>query len=292
MTSLAAAKTYFDAWNRHDADGILASMTPDGLYIDPTVPKGVSGQGIVEMVSSLWGAFPDLQFELVSVDAVGEDRVVAQWVMVGSNLGSLNGLPPTQKSVRVIGSDFIDIAEGRVKRVQGYFDSGEVPRQLGLQIIVQPEQAGPFEFGTSVRVSSGRPSKPGEVVATVIEVETQQEVARVSEMSRAIAIEMLGMQGFIGFCAMILGRRMITISAWESADDARQLMGTKSPMHMQAAKLFYSGDQHNSGAMIWLQPKRFLRSRYDASTGHVVRDGNADGISDMGQPMSDVPIWW
>lgn len=291
MNSLEIAQTYFDAWNQRDADGIVASMTPDGVYLDPTVPQGVSGQGIVEMVNALWSAFPDLHFELPSANVIGDDRVAAQWVMLGTNTGSFNGLPPTNKPIRLSGADFIEVADGKVKRVQGYFDSGELPKQLGLQIVVQPECVGPFQFGTSVRAWSGRKTKPGEMIITMLEALTPQDVQRVREMSRAIALDMLKMSGFISHCAFAVGQRMVTISAWEKPGDARQLMREGSALHLRASKQFYADPLATGAIMMWLKPERFLVAALDAN-GRMVRDGNGDGVSDSGEPMGETLAWW
>ena len=59
------------------------------------------------------------------------------------------GLPPTGKSVTVAGADFIRVAGGKIQTVDGYFDSRAVPEQLGLQVLVQPKEIGPFAFGNA-----------------------------------------------------------------------------------------------------------------------------------------------
>ena len=59
------------------------------------------------------------------------------------------GLPPTGKAVSLHGADFFTLRDGKVETVVGYFDKGELPRQIGLDVIVQPAQIGPFKFGIS-----------------------------------------------------------------------------------------------------------------------------------------------
>jgi predicted ester cyclase len=46
-------------------------------------------------VNGLWAAFPDLSFEVASAGEAGPGLVAAQWIMRGTNLGSMMGLPPT-----------------------------------------------------------------------------------------------------------------------------------------------------------------------------------------------------
>ena len=89
--------------------------------------------------------------------------------MRGTNTGSLQGLPPTGRSVEVPGSDFIEIEGDKVRSVQGYFDSRAVPEQLGLQVLVQPKAIGPFSFGTSTLAQTGKNAKPGAFSITMLE---------------------------------------------------------------------------------------------------------------------------
>ena len=76
--------------------------------------------------------------------------------MKGTNTASFNGLPPTNLPVALPGADFIRVEGDRILSVQGYFDGGAVPRQLGLDVIVQPKSIGPFSFGISTRATTGK----------------------------------------------------------------------------------------------------------------------------------------
>src|SRR4029453_19508789 len=94
MNVLGAVGRYFDAWNSNDGDAIAACFDPGGGYADP-----VSGQlhptAIGAHAAGLFSAFPDLHFEL-HVTAVDEPKVVAQWNMTGTQLGTLPGLTTTE----------------------------------------------------------------------------------------------------------------------------------------------------------------------------------------------------
>lgn len=288
MDPLEVVQSYFDAWNHRDAAALMASLTADGVYTDPLVPQGVSGSALTGYAQGLWEAFPDLHFELTRSGILDERHIAAQWIMYGTNTGAFNRLPPTGKKVKVLGADFIEVLDGKVKQVQGYFDSGEVPRQLGLQVVVQPQCAGPFEFGTSLRVASGKKAKPGEMIITALEANTPDDVVHVRERSRVIALEMLNMKGFISFAGMILGQRMITISAWENPGDAHQLM--QSGSHPQASKQYYSQPLSRGSAMMWLKPERFLASAYDASSSRMLRYNDGEGLT--AEALAVVPAWW
>lgn len=50
--------------------------------------------------------------------------------------------------------------------MRGYFDAGELPRQLGLDILVQPRAAGPFRLGRGVSLHGMDGTRPGAVSIT------------------------------------------------------------------------------------------------------------------------------
>src|SRR5262245_58981791 len=150
MSALDAAKRYFDAWNRRSPSDIVAAIQSGGTYEDPLTGGALSGSAIAQYAGGLFEAFPDLSFEIVSETETSPTSVAAQWVMRGTNTGPMNGAPPTGRTVTLPGADFITTTNGdMVASVKAYFDSAEVPRQLGMQVIVQPTEVGPVHFGYS-----------------------------------------------------------------------------------------------------------------------------------------------
>ena len=95
-------------------------------------------------------SFPDLTFEITSYAETSATKLVAEWVMTGTNTGSLNGLAPTGKAIALKGVDLIEVVDDGIKLVTGYFDTKIVPIQLGLNLIVHPSTIGSFSFGTFV----------------------------------------------------------------------------------------------------------------------------------------------
>lgn len=230
------AQLYFDAWNRRDANAIFATFAANGTYTDPTTRGPLSGPAIGVYAEALWAAFPDLSFEIVSVSESG-NLISAEWIMRGTNTGSFNGLPPTGRAIELPGADFIRVEGDKIRSVQGYFDSGAVPRALGLDVIVQPKAIGPFEFGISTRVSTGKQATPGAFSITWLEARNDEEKEAVRVSGRKVATEMLSMPGFIGFVGATVGNRLMTITAWETADAPRQLM--TGGEHRDAAGRFF-----------------------------------------------------
>ncbi|WP_375448099.1 ester cyclase [uncultured Fibrella sp.] len=228
MKPIEVIHAYTDAWNRRDAQALLATFSDEGTYSDPTAGQGLTGESIAAYAQKLWAAFPNLSFQTISIAEIADGRVATEWLMHGTNFGSLNGLPPTNLPVELTGADFIQVENGKIRSVKGYFDSGAIPRQLGLQVVVQPTSIGPFQFGTSIGVSLSRPIAPGAFSITWLETSSNEQAQQVKDYSRQVVTEMMGMEGFLGFTAIILGNRMFTITAWETPDHPRRVMRLKT----------------------------------------------------------------
>jgi steroid delta-isomerase-like uncharacterized protein len=240
MDPIAVAQSYFDGWNRRDPAAVLTTMASNGTYTDPTTGGPLSGAAFAGYMKGLFTAFPDVSFEIASVGLAAPDLVAAQWIMRGTNTGSLYGLPPTGKTVDIKGADFIRVAGDRIRSVDGYFDSSDAPKQLGLQVIVQPKSIGPFQFGIATRVSTNSSTKPGAFSITAIAPRDAEDENRIREFSRQVAAEMPSMKGFIGWVGVTVANRMLTISAWENASDPGQLMDRGT--HPAAMNKFFAGD--------------------------------------------------
>jgi steroid delta-isomerase-like uncharacterized protein len=292
VQALSIAQQYFDAWNRHDADAIVGLFSEAGTYSDPSTGGPLQGPAIGDNAARLWASFPDLRFEIISVDETSDDVVAAQWMMLGTNDGSMFGLPPTGKLIELPGADFVTIKDGKIESVVGYFDSGVLPRQIGMQVLVQPHEVGPFAFGRATTVHGPRPDRPGAFSITLLNCADPGDQAKVSEHSRQIAIQMLEMDGFLGWTGLTAGGRMVTITAWESPEHAAQVM--KDGTHREAMRLFFADNSVSTGAWtsVW-KPERIntLWSRCE-SCGKMVNADQANGVCECGVTLPSLSSWW
>jgi SnoaL-like polyketide cyclase len=231
-----------------------------------------------------------VSFEIASIGVAAPDLVAAQWVMRGTNTGSMFGLPPTMKSIDVRGADFIRVAGDRIRSVDGYFDSGEVPRQLGLQVIVQPTSIGPFQLGISARVS-GSNARPGAFSITAITPRNVEDENNIRQYSRQIAAELPSLKGFIGWVSVTVANRMLTITAWENASDPQQLM--ERGRHPEAMNKFFAGQLGASAYTSVFTADRINASwvrctSCSAMVDHAARHGTCPCGATLPQPM---PYW-
>lgn len=291
MTIPKAIQDYFDAWNRHDAAGIVACFTSGGTYSDSTAGQNLQGQAILEYANGLWAAFPDLHFEVGRVAVTAEGILAAEWRMLGVNTGSFRGLPPTGRAVDLPGVDVIELDGDKLASVTGYFDSGAIPAQLGLQMLVQPHTIGPFAFGTSTSFQTGKTTKPGAFSITKLVARSEQEVLQIKELGREILVEMSKMEGFIGSVNMTVGRGQMTVVAWESPDNPRQL--SRGGTHEQATRKFFGPELAAGGwTSVWV-PERINATwaRCPACARMLNLDRAEDRCSCGAASPEPVPYW-
>lgn len=287
MTCLDVARQYMDAWNAHDARAIVRTFSVDGAYVDPTT-AAISGDAIADHATRLWSAFPDLSFETVSMAEAGADRVVIEWIMRGTNTGAFQGLPATGRAISLSGVDVIDVGDDGIQTVKGYFDTRAVPDQLGLQVLVQPVQLGPFAFGNAVAVQSGRKTKPGAFgITTIWNADAQTEEVRA--MTRATAIEMLQMDGFIGLSFFRIGERGVTISAWEKPEHVKQL---RAGAHAEAMRKFWAEVGHAAFTSVWIPDHINPRWVRCGTCGKMNDHEKQSGVCRCGQPLPEAPSYF
>ncbi|MGI8740753.1 MAG: ester cyclase [Gammaproteobacteria bacterium] len=291
MNAIDVANQYFDAWNRHDPDALADVFAPSGTYRDPTTAGELTGAAITANATSLWAAFPDLSFEIISAAEARPGVIAAEWIMRGTNAGEFLGLPATRKTVTLPGADFITVENDRVRAVTGYFDTRAIPEQLGLQVVVQPYALGPFSFGVSTSVQSGSKAKPGAFSVTQLMSLSDESMQEIRQMSRETAGEMMKMKGFIGLVTARIGERAITISAWERPDDSRQLM--RSEAHGAAMQRFFAGASASSAYTSVWAPARIntLWVRCNA----CLKMNNADtsaGVCACGERLPEPAPYW
>jgi len=286
------AQRYFDAWNSRDPSAIVATFAEGGTYSDPVAGQGLSGQAIAEYAGGLFAAFPGLSFESVSAVLTGDGMMAVQWLMRGTNRGSLQGNPPTGRTVALPGADFI-VAEGdKIRSLQRYFDQKTFVEQLGLQAIVVPSSLGPFTFGYAVRMQSGKRTKPGAVSLTWIDVRSDEEERDVKERGlQVVADQMAQIPGFIGWVGPVVDRRMFTVTAWEDPESAAQLLGS-GPHQEAISRVFQTGLGEAVFTSVWVPHHSNAMWVRCTACGRMADYAWLAGKCRCGQTLPEQPSYW
>ena len=289
---LAAALRYFAAWNARDPEGIVALFAEGGTYSDPTTGGELTGEAIRAYAAGLFESFPDLSFDILSASATGEGTAVGEWLMRGTNTGPFSGLPPTGLSVALPGVDVIAVDGERIRSVRGFFDSGTMVKQLGLQVVVQPNTLGPVEFGTSVRMNVRQRTRPGAYSITLLETRSDAEASEVEKLSEQVLGQLAAAPGFISTVIGSAGKLMFTISAWETADHPGQFLHAEGA-HREAVQRFFGPDFIRGGTTSVWQPhhQNAVWVRCDAC-GRVVDADQAGGVCQCGATLPEPPPYW
>ncbi len=132
MTIPEVVRKYVGAFASRDVEGCVQSFASDGTYSDPGTPQPLSRDEINEHFAALFVGFPDATCETVALDPLAENRTVWRWIVRATNTGSFRGAPPTGRPVVLPGCEFIEVRDGLIHRVEGYYDRLTFLAQLGL----------------------------------------------------------------------------------------------------------------------------------------------------------------
>ena len=119
--------------NRHDLPGIMATFGDDVKYEDaPWDERHVGRDAVEQYYRDLLEALPDLRID-VRDRLVGEDAVVLEVLISGTQCGPWRGLPATGRQVRFpLCAIYRFASNGKLASETIYYDRAGVLRQVGL----------------------------------------------------------------------------------------------------------------------------------------------------------------
>jgi steroid delta-isomerase-like uncharacterized protein len=129
---LERSRQGIDAWNRHDADGVVANLSDDAVWVDVAMPEPVRGKAAIKAVTQEYlDAIPDLHVEMTSHYAEG-DTLVEEWHATGHQRGELMGVPPSGNEVDFTGCAVTTFdAEGHEREIHQYWGVLTLMQQIG-----------------------------------------------------------------------------------------------------------------------------------------------------------------
>jgi steroid delta-isomerase-like uncharacterized protein len=128
----AQVRSYFEAIAARDPKAIGQHWREDG--VDDVVPLAVKRgrTEIEEMFREMFAAAPDLETTVHRVVA-GEKQAAVEWRMRGTFDGaSFQGIEPTGKPIDLRGLDMLEVEDGQIVSITGYYDGADFARQIGM----------------------------------------------------------------------------------------------------------------------------------------------------------------
>src|SRR5215470_17477672 len=88
MDLIKMTQNGYDAWNRHDIDGVLAGYAEAATYSHPGAGENLTREAMGNRFKAVWLAYPDAKARLISTGDTGGGLVAMQWVFHATNTGT------------------------------------------------------------------------------------------------------------------------------------------------------------------------------------------------------------
>ncbi len=121
--------TIIKAWSTKDWALLETVHATD--WIDHSSPDGMNDLNALKGQFGLFTqSFPDLDGELVSIIANGDD-VAYQYIMRGTHEVDFMGIPATGKKIEMRGMTFLKMVDGKCTEAWGLMDQMTLMKQIG-----------------------------------------------------------------------------------------------------------------------------------------------------------------
>lgn len=129
MSTTERLQQAIEAWNRGDLAEYL-TLYDDDVVLHGYGPAPMDKAAVTGFYQGIFAGLPGSQIELLDTFAAG-DRVAARFAQTGRHDGTLMGVPPTGREVRLDGITILAFRDGRVTERWASADMLGLLMQLG-----------------------------------------------------------------------------------------------------------------------------------------------------------------
>ncbi len=104
-------KRYFDAFNQHDIEGVMACFHDEAVLVGPNGKRLVGRAEVRRSYETEFALFPDAHCEL-RVCTGNSGRGVAESYFTGTRA--------EQKRIEAIGAEVMEMVDGKIKEIRDY----------------------------------------------------------------------------------------------------------------------------------------------------------------------------
>ena len=124
-------KTYFDAFNAGDVDGMLACLSDDVAHHVNEGRIRVGKEKFAEFCAHMNRCYRETLTDMVIFEAQGSTRAAAEYIVNGTYLETDAGLPAASgQSYRLPAGSFFDLKDGKITRVTTYYNLADWVKQV------------------------------------------------------------------------------------------------------------------------------------------------------------------
>ena len=110
--SKTVARSFYESYNNKDIEKSFEDFIDVNL-VNRTMGEGFDRKSWLDFDKAFLAACPDLV--LTIKEQIGEgDRIVTHWLAIGTHTGEFMDMPPTGKTVRLMGISIDGIKEGKI----------------------------------------------------------------------------------------------------------------------------------------------------------------------------------
>lgn len=129
--SIALVERYYEAFNRGDAEGMLALLGDDVVHDINQGPRQIGVPAFRAFLGRMARAYRETLSDIVVMASDDGTRAAAEYVVHGAYLATDEGLPEARGQTYVLpGGAFFTIDGGRIARVTNYYDLEAWLRQV------------------------------------------------------------------------------------------------------------------------------------------------------------------
>ena len=122
------------AENRRSIEGLLETLCAEPIYKVMATSATFKGrEQVAQFYTGLFEGVPDANFELINA-FVGEEGVVEESILRGTQHGPLFGVPPTHREIALPLTIVFPILNQKILGERLYFDLTTLARQLGVSV--------------------------------------------------------------------------------------------------------------------------------------------------------------
>jgi len=127
----AVVRRFYEQMNNERKNDLAPELfTADHVMHDPQVPGGTGPQGMADTIA-VYQENVDGHWEIEEIFST-DDRVVVRWTGSGTHVGEINGIPPTNKKVRVDAISIHRLEDGKIAETWEVWDTLGFLQQLGV----------------------------------------------------------------------------------------------------------------------------------------------------------------